>query len=89
LSRVTLQNGEEVDLWPHGCRGDEALALVLPTSPLSSRLPISKAMAAEICVREVLKALPQHRFVLKTDVRRIMPRWTTSSCWTGWRCILA
>jgi len=48
LSRVTLQNGEEVDLWPaRDAVVLKALALVLPPISRCRRaVPISKAMAA-------------------------------------------
>jgi RNA-directed DNA polymerase len=72
LSRVTLQNGEEVDLWTaRDAVVIKALALVLPAHlPLSPRCTHLKGHGGlKYAVREVLKALPQHRFVLKTDVR--------------------
>ena len=48
LSRVTLQNGEEVDLWPaRDAVVMKALALVLPNiSRCRHAVPISKAMVA-------------------------------------------
>ena len=72
LSRVTLQNGEEVDLWSaRDAVVMKALALVLPPHlPLSPRCTHLKGHGGlQYAVREVFKALPQHRFVLKTDVR--------------------
>lgn len=72
LSRVTLQNGEEVDLWStRDAVVMKALALVLPQHlPLSPRCTHLKGHGGlKYAVREVLKALPQHRFVLKTDVQ--------------------
>jgi hypothetical protein len=72
LRRVTLQNGEEVDLWAaRDAVVMKALSLVLPHHlPLSPRCAHLKGSGGlKYAVREVLKALPQHRFVLKTDVR--------------------
>jgi RNA-directed DNA polymerase len=72
LSRVTLQNGEEVELWTaRDAVVMKALALVLPQHlPLSPRCTHLKGHGGlKHAVREVLTALPQHRFVLKTDVR--------------------
>jgi hypothetical protein len=72
LSRVTLQNGEEVDLWSaRDAVVMKALALVLPQHlPLSPRCAHLKGHGGlKYTVGEVLKALPQYRFVLKTDVR--------------------
>ena len=72
LRRVTLRNGEEVDLWSaRDAVVMKAVALVLPQHlPLSTRCTHLKGHGGlKHAVREVLKALPQHRFVLKTDVR--------------------
>ena len=72
LSRVTLQNGEEVDLWSaRDAVVMKALALVLPQYlPLSMRCTHLKGHGGlKSAVRQVLQQLPQHRFVLKTDVR--------------------
>jgi len=71
LSRVTMQNGEEVDLWPaRDAVVMKALALVLPQHlPLSRRCTHLKGYEGlKHAVRVVLTALPQYRFVLKTDV---------------------
>jgi hypothetical protein len=72
LSRVTLQNGEDVDLWTaRDAVVMKALALVLPHHlPLSTRCTHLKGHGGlKYAVREVVAALPEHRFVLKTDVR--------------------
>jgi RNA-directed DNA polymerase len=72
LRRVTLQNGEEVDLWAaRDAVVMKALALVLPHHlPLSPRCTHLKGHGGlKHAVQEVLAALPQHRFVLKTDVQ--------------------
>jgi hypothetical protein len=72
LRRVTLQNGEEVDLWAaRDAVVMKALALVLPHYlPLSPRCTHLKGHGGlKYAVREVVKALPQHHFVLKTDVQ--------------------
>jgi RNA-directed DNA polymerase len=72
LSRVTLQNGEDVDLWTaRDAVVMKALALVLPRSlPLSTRCThLNGHGGLKYAVREVIAALPEHRFVLKTDVR--------------------
>ena len=72
LSRVTLQNGEEVDLWTaRDAVVMKALSLILPHHlPLSPRYTHLKGHGGlKYAIRQVLAALPQYRFVLKTDVR--------------------
>jgi hypothetical protein len=72
LRRVTLQNGEEVDLWSaRDAVVMKALALVLPAHfPLSTRCtPLKGHGGLTHAVRAVVAALPQQRCVLKTDVR--------------------
>ncbi|MGH2669822.1 MAG: reverse transcriptase domain-containing protein, partial [bacterium] len=73
LRRITLQGGEEIDLW---CARD-ALVLKCLALVLGRRLPLSRRCChlkghggAKGAVRSVLAALAQSRFVLKTDVRR-------------------
>lgn len=71
LSRVTLRNGEEVDLWSaRDAVVMKALALVLPHHlRLSTRCTHLQGHGGlKGAVRQVLAALPQSRFVLKTDV---------------------
>ncbi len=72
LSRVTLKNQQEIDLWS----ARDALVLKALSLVLVKHLPISKNCAhirghggAKGAVRQVLRHLPQHRFVLKTDVK--------------------
>ncbi len=72
LTRVTLKDGEEVDLWS----ARDALVLKALAIVLGKHLPASRrcihlkghggAMAA---VRQVMRQLPTNRFVLKTDVK--------------------
>jgi hypothetical protein len=72
LSRVTLPNGEAVDLWPaRDAVVMKALSLVVSQSlPLSKQCTHLKGHGGSTCaVRQVLQALPQFRFVLKTDVQ--------------------
>jgi hypothetical protein len=72
LRRATLQNGEEVDLWAaRDAVVMKALALVLPAHlPFSTRCTHLKGHGGlQYAVRAVVAALPQQRFVLKTDVR--------------------
>jgi hypothetical protein len=72
LSRVTLHNGEEVDLWSaRDAVVMKALALVLPQyHPLSMRCTHLQGHGGlKSAVRQALQQLPQHHFVLKTDVR--------------------
>ena len=71
LSRVTLRNGEEVDLWPAAdAVVMKALALVLPPHlPLAPQCTHLKGHGGlKGAVRQVLAHLPRYRFVLKTDV---------------------
>ena len=72
LSRITLPTGEEVDLWS----ARDALVLKAVALVLGARLPLSRRCVhvkghggAKAAVRQVLAQLPQHRFVLKTDVK--------------------
>ena len=72
LSRVTLKNQQEIDLWS----ARDALVLKTLSLGLVKHRPISKNCAhikghggAKGAVRQVLRHLPHHRFVLKTDVK--------------------
>ncbi len=72
LSRVTLKNQQEIDLWS----ARDALVLKALSLVLVKHLPISKNCAhikghggGKGAVRQVLRHLPHHRFVLKTDVK--------------------
>lgn len=73
LRRVTIQGGEEIDLWS----ARDALVLKCMALVLGSRLPLSRRCChlkghggAKWAVREILTQLTQSRFVLKTDVRQ-------------------
>ena len=72
LSRVTLRNDEELDLWS----ARDALVLKALALVLSKHLPLSRRCThlkghggAKYAVREVRDHLPANRFVLKTDVK--------------------
>ncbi len=72
LSRVTLQSGEEIDLWS----ARDALVLKAVTVVLAQRLPLSPRCAhlkghggSKGALREVLRHLDANRFVLRTDIR--------------------
>ncbi len=72
LSRVTLKNGEETDLWS----ARDALVLKALAVVLAKQLPISRRCThlkghggAKYAVREVRDHLPDNRFVLRTDVK--------------------
>lgn len=72
LSRITLLTGEEMDLWS----ARDALVLKALALMLGARLPLSRRCVhvkghggTKAAVRQVLAQLPQHRFVLKTDVK--------------------
>jgi RNA-directed DNA polymerase len=72
LSRVTLQNGEDVDLWPaRDAIIMKALAIVLGQSlPISQHCTHLKGHGGlKGAVRQVLVQLPHAHFVLKTDVQ--------------------
>ena len=71
LSRVTLKTGEEVDVWP----ARDVLVMKCLALVLAERLGISARCrhlkgrgGSKGTVREVLAHLPEHRFVLRTDV---------------------
>ena len=67
-----MQNGEEVALWTtRDAVVMKAVSLVLPYHlPLSPRCTHLKGHEGlTSAVHEVVAALPQHRFVLKTNVR--------------------
>jgi RNA-directed DNA polymerase len=72
LSRVTLKNGEETDLWS----ARDALVLKSLALVLSEHLPVSRRCThlkgnggAKYAVREVRDHLQGNRFVLRTDVK--------------------
>jgi len=72
LSRVTLKNQQEIDLWS----ARDALVLKALSLVVVKHLPISKNCAhikghggGKGAVRQVLRHLPHHRFVLQTDVK--------------------
>ncbi len=72
LTRATLQNQEEVDLWSaRDAVVMKALSLVLPQYlPLSEQCTHLKGhWGAKYAVRQVLEHLPEHQFVLKTDIQ--------------------
>lgn len=71
LSRVTLKTQEEVDVWS----ARDALVLKALALVFGQRFPFSKQCThlkghggAKGAVRQVLRVLPEHRFVLRTDV---------------------
>ena len=72
LTRITLADGEEVDLWS----ARDALVLKAMTYVLGEVLPISDRCThvkghggAKAAVRQVVAELPDNRFVLRTDVK--------------------
>ena len=72
LSRVTLENGEDTDLWS----AREALVLKALAIVLAKLLPVSRRCThlkghggAKYAVREVRDHLPDNRFVLRTGVK--------------------
>lgn len=72
LSRVTLKNREDIDLWS----ARDALVLKALSLVLTQRLPLSKHCThikgqggGKGAVRKVIERLPEYRFVLKTDIR--------------------
>ena len=72
LSRITLANGEQIDLWS----ARDALVLKCLSRILAQRLPLSRHCThlkghggAKGAVRQVLGQLGQHRFLMRTDVR--------------------
>jgi hypothetical protein len=72
LTRITLADGEEVDLWS----ARDALVLKALAMVLASHLPVSRSCThvkghggAKAAVRQVMAKLADNRFVLKTDVR--------------------
>ena len=75
LERVTLRRDgqdEDIDLWP----ARDAVVLKALSLRLPEVLPLSKACThlkghggAKYAVRQAMAHLPQHRFVLKTDVQ--------------------
>jgi RNA-directed DNA polymerase len=71
LSRITLKNGEDADLWS----ARDALVLKVLALVLAMQLPVSRRCThlkghggAKYAVREVRDHLPDNRFVLRTDV---------------------
>jgi RNA-directed DNA polymerase len=72
LSRVTRRDGEEVEIWS----ARDALVLKALALVLASRLPISRFCThvkghggAKAAVLAVWQQMPEHRFVLRTDVK--------------------
>ena len=72
LSRVTLKSGEEIAFWS----ARDALVLKALTVVLAQRLPLSPRCTylkdhggSKGALREVLRHLDAHRFVLCTDIR--------------------
>ena len=72
LKRVVRQNGEALDLWS----ARDAVVLKALALVLGARLPCSRRCThlkgyggSKAAVRQVIGALPAHRFVLRTDVR--------------------
>ena len=72
LSRVTLENGDETDLWS----ARDALILKALALVLAKHLPVSRRCThlkgnggAKYAVREVRDHLRSNRFVLRTDVK--------------------
>ncbi len=72
LTRITLADGEEVDLWS----ARDALVLKALTIVLAKHLPVSTRCThvkghggAKAAVRQVVARLPDNRFVLRTDVK--------------------
>ncbi len=72
LTRITLADGEEVDLWS----ARDALVLKALTIVLAKHLPVSTRCThvkghggAKAAVRQVWARLAENRFVLRTDVK--------------------
>ncbi len=72
LSRVTLKNGDEIDLWS----SRDALVLKTIALVLAEHLPLSRRYThlkghggAKYAVREVRDHLADNRFVFRTDVK--------------------
>jgi len=72
LSRVTLKDGQDIDLWS----ARDALVLKALTIVLTKRLPVSNRCVhakghggSKTAVRQVMTHLPTNGFVLKTDVQ--------------------
>ena len=72
LRQVTLKTGEMIELWS----ARDALVLKMLAWALAELLPTSLRCThlkghggAKFAVREVARHLPEHRFVLRTDVR--------------------
>ncbi len=72
LTRITLVDGEDVDLWSaRDALVLKALAIVLATHlPVSTRCTHVKGHGgAKAAVCQVMRHLPANRFVLRTDVK--------------------
>ena len=72
LTRITLKDGEEIDLWS----ARDALVLKALAIVLAKHLPVSPHCthvkghgSAKAAVRQVMRHLPANRFVLRTDVK--------------------
>ena len=72
LTRITLVDGEDVDLWS----ARDALVLKAITIVLAKHLPISTRCThvkghggAKAAARQVMAHLPTNSFVLRTDVK--------------------
>ncbi len=72
LTRITLKDGEEIDLWS----ARDALVLKALAIVLAKHLPVSTRCThvkghggAKAAVRQVMRHLPANRFVLRTDVK--------------------
>ena len=72
MTRVTLKSQEDIDLWS----ARDAVVLKALSLVLAQRLPFSKHCThikgyggSKGAVRQVLRHLPEQRFVLKTDVQ--------------------
>ena len=72
LRRVTLKTGETIELWS----ARDALVLKMLSWALAELLPSSRRCThlknhggAKYAVREVIGHLPQHQFVMRTDVK--------------------
>ncbi len=72
LARITLKDGEEIDLWS----ARDALVLKALAIVLAKHLPVSPRCThvkdhggAKAAVRQVWAKLPANRFVLRTDVK--------------------
>jgi hypothetical protein len=72
LSRVTRRDGEEVEIWS----ARDALVLKALALVLADHLPVARSCThvkghggAKAAVRAVWRHVPEHRFVLRTDVK--------------------